>query len=187
MNFIVWDSEYGQTSRQWYCGWVLSCSIHSLRPYLSFSTTLLSSVIVTPSTTTEQDEPLVVWRVFYGFPDDLTIGISLWYHFRATTNFTVWQDNEWTLPWPPDVAVFSCLDTLMNGQRLPTRTSVIMNFIVWDALHGQVLQHKPYRKMFHCSKRSLQPHLSFSTSLLSSLTANPSMEQNINIIDNITR
>ena len=85
------------------------------------------------------------------------------------------------------VAVFSCLDTLMNGQRLPTRTSVIMNFIVWDALHGQVLQHKPYRKMFHCSKRSLQPHLSFSTSLLSSLTANPSMEQNINIIDNITR
>ena len=40
--------------------------------------------------------------------------------------------------------------------------------------YGQVSQHKPYRRMFHCSKRSLQPYLSFSTSLLFSVTANPS-------------
>ena len=161
--------------------------IRSLRPYLSFSTTLLSSVTVTPSTTTEQYEPLVVWRSFYGFTGGLTIGIGLWYHFWTTANFTVRQDDEWTLPWPTLSLSFRVLHTLMkqteaanknvNNHESLCETPYMDKYRNTNRVGGcftvrNVLYNPINRSRLRCCPRS--PPIR-------------QWEQNINIIDNITR
>ena len=118
---IVWNSVHGQISQQWSCGWMLRCSRRSLRPYFSFSTTLLSSVTVTPSTKTEEYEPLVIWRVCCGLKDDLTIGINYPYHFWITAKFTGSLQDEYRLLWPSMSLSFCAFDTLMKWTRIALR------------------------------------------------------------------
>jgi len=174
-GFYCLRRDHGQTSQQWSCGWMLSCSnTFSVALFIVFDhvVVLRHSHSVNDNRTIRTFSRLKEFLRFYGWFDDWDgFVVSFLDHRQLYSAAGRWMNVAVTHP----VAVFSCsshVDETDRGCQQERQQSWI---IVWDALHGQISQHKPCRRMFHCSKRSLQPYLSFSTSLLSSVTANPSM------------